>query len=178
MKRTVPENPVKLEWREDFIFKIDSLIVKINLWRLLKTLGKEFELQNLTFKGVHANIEKPNATLSESNSNVEYVLNFIDSLGLIPPPDEPAAAPKEQKPPEDAAKQPEDAAKQPDTPKIILRHIDVGNIGAHVLIQKVPVLGKLGFGLAIPELRFGDIQHDIFHDREDLTPSETIACIL
>lgn len=160
---TKTEPPVQLQWKEDYIFKIKTLLVKINLWRLATTLGKEFELENLTLLGVHANVEKPNPSLRESNSNVEYIINFIDALGLIPPPDAAAAEP---------------APDLGDIPKIILRHIEVGDIGASVEIRKVPIIGAFSFKPRIGIIEFDDIQRDVFKEKDDLTPSETIAMIV
>lgn len=165
--KTEPE--VKLEWKEDYIFKVKTLLVKINLWRLAKTLGKEFELENLTLLGVHANVEKPDTNLKAHNSNVEYVINFIDALGLLPPPEEAAAAPK-------AAEEKEEEAA--DLPKVILRKIEVGDICAAVRISKVPLIGEFSFAPSLGIIEFNDIQKDIFNDREDLTPAETVACIV
>jgi len=80
----------KLEWEHDYILKIKTVIVKINLGRLISTLGKEFELENLSFTGIHANIEKPSSNLKVQDSNIDYLLNHIESLaGAPPPPEEP-----------------------------------------------------------------------------------------
>jgi hypothetical protein len=54
---------IKLEWHEDYIAKLGLILVKINVGRILSTMGKEFELQNLSLTGVHANIEKPDTDL-------------------------------------------------------------------------------------------------------------------
>merc|ERR1712039_477465 len=81
------ETDKTLEWEEDYIMKIRTIMVKINLWRLASSLGKEFELENLSLCGVHAHIEKPDSDIKHHNSNVEYIINHMDSLGLIPPPE-------------------------------------------------------------------------------------------
>jgi hypothetical protein len=67
-------------WKHDFIAKVHLVLLKINLWRLITSLGKEFELQNLSLEGVYLNIEKPDTNLKAKNSNVEYILNFITAL--------------------------------------------------------------------------------------------------
>merc|ERR1719223_1867256 len=77
-----------LTWEKDYILKIKTVIVKINLWRLISTLDKEFELENLSFTGIHANIEKPSSNPKLKDSNIDYLLNHIESLGLAPPPEE------------------------------------------------------------------------------------------
>merc|ERR1711972_226199 len=63
-----------LEWEEDYIMKIRTIMLKINLWRLATSLGKEFELENLSLCGVHACIEKEGADIHAKNSNVEYII--------------------------------------------------------------------------------------------------------
>merc|ERR1719223_1547205 len=106
-----------LTWEKDYILKIKTVIVKINLWRLISTLGKEFELENLSFTGIHANIEKPSSNPKSKDSNIDYLLNHIESLGLAPPPeeepaDDEAAAEKDQSKKEEAQRQEEEEAKQ------------------------------------------------------------------
>merc|ERR1719480_369714 len=94
----------KLEWQEDYILRIKAVIVKINLGRLISTLGKEFELENLSFSGIHANIEKPSTDMKVQDSNIDYLLNHIDSLGLVPA--------EEELTPEEAKKREEEAKKK------------------------------------------------------------------
>merc|ERR1719297_770747 len=183
-----------LEWKNDYILKIKTVILKINLGRLITTLGKEFELENLSFSGIHANIEKPSTDMKVQDSNIDYLLNHIDSLGLVPAEEEltPEEAEKrkeeaKKKAEEDAQKAKEDAAARKAAgieeegafvPKVILRKIEFGDIGAGVCISKVPVVGTLRFHPRIGKIVFDDIQRDIFNDREDLTPQETVACIV
>merc|ERR1719316_747972 len=134
----------KCEWKDDYIAKIDLILIKINVGRILQTLGKEFELENLSLKGVHVNIEKPNTDLKQSNSNIEYIINHLDALGLIPPPEE---APKQEEPvkaepkKEEPAK-PDEKPADIDIPTIILRKIVLGDIGAGVAIRGVRFLGE------------------------------------
>lgn len=173
----------ELVWREDYILKIKTILVKINLWRLVTTLGREFELENLSFVGIHANIEKPSANLRKQDSNIEYLLNHIESLGLMPPPgqEHPAAAAKaaEEAKAAAAAKPFSDAANgEAFIPRIILRKIALGDIGCGVSVEKVPIIGSLSFHPSIGVIEFQDIQQSIFNGREDLNASETIACIV
>jgi len=195
----------KLEWENDYILRINAVIVKINLGRLISTLGKEFELENLSFHGIHANIEKPSANVKLQDSNIDYLLNHIESLGLAPPPEEekePAdegAAKKQAEEDEAQRREAEEAAKKDEeearekaaqvpepapaagdgfVPKVILRKIAFGDIGCGVSIKQVPVIGKLSFHPGIGKIVFEDIQRDIFEDREDLAPPEVVACIV
>jgi len=190
-----------LEWKNDYILKIKTVIVKINLLRLLKTLGKEFELENLSFSGIHANIEKPSTNMKAQDSNIDYLLNHIDSLGLVPAEEELTPEEAQKKAEEEAKKAKEDAEKakeeaektkaeaeakkaagvkddEPFVPKVILRKIAFGDIGAGVVIQQVPVVGTLSFHPKIGKIVFDDIQRDIFNDRDDLSPQEVVACIV
>merc|ERR1719297_217070 len=205
---TVTKTDNDLTWRNDYILKIETVVLKINLGRLITTLGKEFELENLSFSGIHANIEKPSTDMKVQDSNIDYLLNHIDSLGLVPAEEEltPEEAEKrkeeaKKKAEEDAQKAKEDAEKAKEeaqkakeeaaarkaagieeegafVPKVILRKIEFGDIGAGVCISKVPVVGTLRFHPRIGKIVFDDIQRDIFNDREDLTPQETVACIV
>lgn len=189
----------KLQWDHDYILKIKTVIVKINLGRLITSLGKEFELENLSFTGIHANIEKPSADLKLQDSNIDYLLNHIETLGLAPPPEEPTdeAAAKKKAEEEEARKKAEEettkiaeeeakkkAAEAPPAaddafiPKVILRKIAFGDIGCGVTIKKVPVIQTLSFHPGIGKLVFEDIQRDIFDNREDLAPPEVVACIV
>jgi len=196
----------KLEWEHDYILKVKTVVVKINLGRLIASLGKEFELENLSFTGIHANIEKPSSNLKLQDSNIDYLLNHIESLGLAPPPEEEE---KKEKPADEAAakkkveeeearrREEEEAAKQIEEeatkkaaeapppaagdafiPKVILRKIAFGDIGCGVTIKQVPVVGSLSFHPGIGKLVFDDIQEDIFDNREDLAPAEVVACIV
>merc|ERR1719297_267816 len=101
----------ELEWKNDYILKIKTVILKINLGRLITTLGKEFELENLSFSGIHANIEKPSTNMKVQDSNIDYLLNHIDSLGLVPAEEELTPEEAEKKAKEDAQKAKEEAAK-------------------------------------------------------------------
>jgi len=189
----------KLQWDHDYILKIKAVIVKINLGRLITSLGKEFELENLSFTGIHANIEKPSADLKLQDSNIDYLLNHIETLGLAPPPEEPTdeAAAKKKAEEEEARKKAEEettkiaeeeakkkAAEAPPAaddafiPKVILRKIAFGDIGCGVTIKKVPVIQTLSFHPGIGKIVFEDIQRDIFDNREDLAPPEVVACIV
>jgi hypothetical protein len=195
MTGTKTEPEVRLDWKQDYIFKVKTLLIKVNLWRLATTLGKEFELENLTLTGIKVNFEKPNADLRKSDSNVEYVINYIDSLGLIPPPDA-APEPKPEPKPEPQPQKDDDSKKKSwkedplglkalraqldEVPRVILKKIEVGDVGATVLMRNVRVLGgrDIGFAPSIGLLTFPNIQRDVFGGREDLTPQETIACVV
>jgi hypothetical protein len=186
------------QWDRDYIVKVGLVLLKINLWRIITTLGKEFELQNLSVKGIHANVEKPTCDIKKTDSNIEYIINFLDALGLIPPPEDPKEAKKraaeeaakakaeaeaKKKAAEEAKKagkkeEPKKESPPVDIPRIILHKIEFGDIRARVSVKKVPVVGHLNFEPTIGLITFDDIQRDIFGGREDLTGGETVACII
>jgi len=185
------------DWKENYIVKIKCVNVKVNLWRLVKTLGRQFEIEQLSFVGIHANIEKPDTDTKKQNSNVEYILKHIESLGLIPEEEEedmaatsstpaPTEPVVEEKPVEEdkSAEPPEDIMNEKPgqkiggIPAIILNKIEIGDIGAGVTIKKVPLVGTFSFHPTIGLLAFDNLQQTVFGGRDDLTPKETIACII
>lgn len=174
----------KNDWKYDYIARVHLVLIKINLWRLITSLGKEFELENLSLTGVYVNVEKPDMNLKAKNSNVEYIMNYIDSLGLLPHPEDSSSssAKPEPKKPEEKKEKPkkEEPEKKKDGSgtKVVLHKIHLGNMGVSVTVQKVKILGEVSFQPSIGELKFDDIQRDIFGGREDLTPGETVACVI
>jgi hypothetical protein len=64
-------------WSSGCLAKVDSLIVKINIGRLICSLGGEFEINVIELTGVHVNFEKKDF---KSNSNVQEVLEYLDKL--------------------------------------------------------------------------------------------------
>jgi len=184
-KLTSKETGKKCDWRDDYIAKIHLILVKINLWRIIKSLtGRiEFELENLSIVGIHVNIEKPNTDLKATNSNVEYIVNHLDAMGLIPPPE---AAETPSSPKKEPVKKQEPAkteikkidAKPLDFPKIVLHKIAIMDIGASVTIKGVRGIGQLHFEPTVGGFEIKDIQAEIFGGREDLTPGETVACLV
>merc|ERR1712217_101464 len=141
--------------------------------------------------GVHAHIEKPDSDIKKHDSNVEYIINHMDSLGLIPPPETAEEAAARQKAEKEAAekekaekeekkkrgeKEPEAAPL--DIPRIIIGKIQVGDIGAGVIIRNVPHIGRIAFHPKIGMIHFDNVQQQIFGGREDLTPEQSVACII
>eukprot|EP00928_Gymnodinium_smaydae_P040276 TRINITY_DN2733_c0_g2_i1.p1 TRINITY_DN2733_c0_g2~~TRINITY_DN2733_c0_g2_i1.p1 ORF type:complete len:962 (-),score=174.82 TRINITY_DN2733_c0_g2_i1:25-2874(-) len=167
------------EWEADYIMKIRTIMVKLNLWRLFTSMGKEFEIENLSICGVHLKIEKPTKSLSDMNSNIEYVLNFIEELGLMPVEEPKSAAKEEEKAPEPTTEETEPA--EPidiDIPKIIVGKIQLLDIGAGVIIRGIPAIKRIAFHPTIGGFAFEHVQKEVFGGKEDLTPGQTIACII
>merc|ERR1719271_1704623 len=82
--------------------------------------------------------------------------------------------PKKEPPKKDDAKK----APPPDIPKIILHKIDIQDIGAGVIIHGVRLVGTIRFHPKIGGIEFPDIQRDVFGGKEDLTPGQTVACVI
>jgi len=192
----------KCVWKEDYIAKVDLVLIKVNLWRILSTMGKEFELENLSVKGIHFNVEKPDTNMKAENANIQYIINHLDALGLIPPPDKPETLDEKKKKVderyEELAKVDAEAKakaeaeanteveaiaedKKPvdgDAPLVIIHKIALGDIGAGVCIRNVKFFGEISFHPSIGLVEFDDVQQQIFGGKEDLKPAEMVACII
>jgi len=75
----------KCEWNEAYIGRVELILIKINLWRLVTTMAREFELEELDLTGLYVNVEKPNPDIHAKNTNLEYILNHIEAEGDCPP---------------------------------------------------------------------------------------------
>lgn len=196
----------KLQWKYDFIARVHLVLVKINLWRLITSLGKEFELQNLSLQGMYLNIEKPDTDTKAKNSNIEYILNFIEWKGLLggpAPKDEKAASSKPEEQNDDyakfaaakaAAKKKEDEAaaakkkkeaeakndegKAKSGIKIIMGKLAIGDMGASVTISNVKLLGEIAFEPSIGLIQFDDIQSEVLGGREDLEGGQVVGYLV
>jgi hypothetical protein len=182
------------DWKSAYIAKVDLILIKINVGRILQTCGKEFELQNLSFKGIHVQVEKPSTDLKAQNSNIEYIISHLKVIGLIAPPKEQEPEGSTVKTVETgdamsivttksaAANEADDKKKtgsnDPDSPTVIIHKIELGDIGAGVLVRGVKFLGEISFHPSIGVIEFDDVQEEIFNGREDLKPEEMVACII
>jgi len=184
----------KLQWRNDFILKIKTLLVKINMWRLVKTFGREFEIENLSFTGVYANVEKPSTNWKVQDSNIDCLLKHIEALAGSKP-EAPAvtdaestaksktenvvAARQTANVAASKEKEAEDNGEEEDfVPTVILRKIALGDIGCHVTVERVPVIGTISFCPSIGKVAFENVQEEVCDGREDLTPQELVTCIV
>mmetsp|Transcript_89349 Transcript_89349/g.158520 ORF Transcript_89349/g.158520 Transcript_89349/m.158520 type:complete len:902 (-) Transcript_89349:76-2781(-) len=122
------------QWKSSCLMKVDKLIVKINIWRLVKSLGKEFQITAIVLEGLQLTIEKSYGT----DSNVKQVLAHME-------------AQKEQ---DDAAKKvqalasaPSDSA-NPDailpSPDVIVNLVSIRDIGASAILQGTPFTIQVG----------------------------------
>jgi hypothetical protein len=185
-------------WNRDYIMKVDACIVKLNMWRLATSMGKEFELTNLTFTGIHANIEKPSTDMGSPDTNVEYILNHMEykfmckKLELDPEAAAAAKAEAEEKKKLDAEKAKlaaaAAAAAKLDAPPpeegsgthIIVHKISLGDVSCGVRVSKVPVIGTLSFEPSIGKITFEDVQEEVFHGKglETMSGGEVVAGIV
>jgi len=157
------------KWREKHLAKVRLVLVKINLWRCITSLGKVIEIQNISCEGIHVNIEKPNTVMKEPNSNVEYVTEHIhhimgglEGLGLDL---DQLQVPSMHLPP----------VEELDT-QIVLHKIAIGDVGVCVHVQSP--LGHLRFHPHVPTLEFNDVQKEVCHGREDVTPKLLVALVI
>jgi hypothetical protein len=189
---TTEGEPLKCVWHprlnakgkeEEYIAKIHMILFKMDVWRTISTLGKVFDIQNLSINGIAAYVEKPSLKISKMDSNVEYITCHMEKIGLIPPPETKGAKkeepkkeePKKEEPKKEEKKkeEPKKAEPAPDIPKVVLGKIVLGDIGAWVKVSHIPE-----FGIRLPEIHIENVKHDVFHDKEDLPPGEMVGCII
>jgi hypothetical protein len=175
--------PVRCVWKDDYIAKIHMVLFKMDVSRTIFSLGKEFDIQNLSLNGVYANVEKPTIKPDKMDANVQYIICHMENIGLIPPPEQPGAKkeePKKEEPKKEEPKkkeekkeEPKKAEPAPDIPKVILGKIALGDIGARVKVSSIPA-----FAPHIPAIEINNVQHDVFNDKEDLPPGQMVGCII
>jgi len=133
------ENPKVMEdgveinpWSKDSLLKVKMLVVKINIWRLVKSLGKEFEVTSLHLQGVSVAYEK--WSLSR-DSNVNMILEYMKSKGLVPEEDESAKASSAPPKPSDPAPP---AADTSDV-DVSIYQVNVSDIKAYGIVGGMPL---------------------------------------
>jgi len=132
-------NPdVGREWTSGYLLKIDKLLVKIGAWRIVRTLGNEFEITAVLLQGVDVNVEKSFLT----SSNVGHILDHLSALGGVSEPGEAAAEQSTSVAAKDstATEQnkptlPADKATTAAGPRVLLHMVDITNVGAGVILQ-------------------------------------------
>jgi hypothetical protein len=73
VQNLVVENPEGQQFASPALLKVGKVVVKVNLWRLIFTGGKEIEINTLILTGIEVNYEKEGL----ANSNVGTVIDFI-----------------------------------------------------------------------------------------------------
>lgn len=131
----IVENPPDHDFESDQLLIVDSIKVKINMWRLIKTLGKEFELTHLELTGAQVVFEK-NLFESGSLSNVDVIVNHVNSL-VGEKTDEEKAKEEEKPKPEEAKPEPEkpkdDKEAEPFVPIIEINRVEIKDIEATIM---------------------------------------------
>jgi hypothetical protein len=156
------------KWESECLASVESLVVKINIGRLICSLGKEFEITTIELHGVHVNFEKKQ--LIGGNSNVGEV---VDHLNRVTGGEETLDAESKKKKSEkdaEAAKQAAEIAKKKEhdakankqgdkeqevfVPQIIIHEISIRDIRAAALVKGVACL------VAVKDIEFPDfMQH-------------------
>eukprot|EP00421_Protoceratium_reticulatum_P003033 CAMPEP_0168361180 /NCGR_PEP_ID=MMETSP0228-20121227/2537_1 /TAXON_ID=133427 /ORGANISM="Protoceratium reticulatum, Strain CCCM 535 (=CCMP 1889)" /LENGTH=882 /DNA_ID=CAMNT_0008373857 /DNA_START=112 /DNA_END=2756 /DNA_ORIENTATION=+ len=163
-------------WTSKHLMRVDQVILKLNMWRVMKTLGREFEISNVTLKGVDVCYDLPGL---HQTSNVHEVVDHlthkaepheheeqkpnprpaaaqapaagntqVERLGAGPSPSpRPAAA---QTPAAGNTQAPAAAKTQ-----VILKQIEIGGIGARAFVSGM----MLRFELA--DIHFDDFQKQL-----------------
>lgn len=76
----VVDNPEGTTFASPALLKVGKIVVKLNIWRALKTGGKEIEIMTLVLSGLQVNYEKDSFT----NSNVHRVVEFVSGNEVAP----------------------------------------------------------------------------------------------
>jgi len=171
----------KLEWRDDYIVRAKTVLVKINLWRLVRSFGREFELENLSFTGIHANIEKKSPSKAQ-DSNVEYLINHIQSLGEVFTEGEQDKSSTSGTKPDDDKPTEEKQSQAPTTfngfqPRVVLHKVALGDMGCGVTVEGVPVIGSISFHPSIGKITIEDAHQSLFNGK-DCTATEIVVGVV
>jgi hypothetical protein len=169
----VANNPEDYGFITPYLAKIDKAVVKINMGKLVWSLGGSFELTEISIEGVDLNFEKGRGMLP---SNVGAVLRFLEKgergkqahekladLSTSTAADALAAKAAQETP--SGAKAADHAGKRDDAseekPKkeekagveVILRHLRISDIKAQIVDPRFGKLAMVDLGtLDIPEL--------------------------
>lgn len=74
----VVHNPVegKDKWSSPYLARVDKIVVKLNMRRLICSFGAEFEVMCMDIHGVEINFDKPSFS---TPSNVQLVLDYMET---------------------------------------------------------------------------------------------------
>lgn len=133
-------------WTTDHLARVDSLVVKINMWRLIRSLGCEFEIDLVELRGVDVNFDKP--SLFGRNSNVQEVLDHLDTYSSAEGGGEPAAQAEASASQaiEDTPK-PRGAQASEDTRsarQVVIHEVHIRDIGAAGVLKGKALLIRVG----------------------------------
>jgi len=148
-------------WVSDSIMKISTLILKVNVWRLIKTAGKELEITRLELSGVEINYEKPwrktanvQMILDHLKEDVEEAEESVADVKKVESKKENKEESKEWSKAKSREEATAETARKPHT-KVIINTLNISNISANVLLG-----GPMGLGgmitLPLDDLPFPD----------------------
>jgi hypothetical protein len=120
-------------WSSSCLARADKLVVKINVWRIAKSLGKEFEITALELNGIEFNYDKWSMFRS---SNVDMILQKLNDQG---------PAPDDEKPDDENQKETEQAddAGVPEDLTIDIQKVSVSEITASGILAGMPIEAKV-----------------------------------
>jgi len=130
-------NPENRGFKTDHLLKIDRMLVRLNVWRLVKSFGKSFEITELVIEGVDLNLEKAS---DGKLSNISSVLKYMEGEDAHPAPPSPPAMSAATKP---TPGQPDATADKQSNFEVVLNRLKIRQIGAQVYHPKFGVVAKV-----------------------------------
>lgn len=144
VEKLVIENPEEHRWKSPCLMKIDQMVVKIDIWRLIKSLGSFFEVTACLMKHVTVNLEKKVGY----DSNVEIVVKHIDTMikqaAGWDKPVEVEVSPWPEKDNMQECSETIDKLINLKTPSVVLHALMIEDVGATALIEGKPVHVEIG----------------------------------
>jgi len=135
----VVENPAEPKFTSPALLKIGKVVLKVNLWRLLRSGFKAIEINTLVLSGIEVNYEKD----IFHNSNVATVVEFMKGSSTA----DPAAGSSAAKPPGTDLATPAAATKSEDSsPELELHLLQLKDIAAKVWTTQTGQLFSVNLG--------------------------------
>jgi len=138
--KVVAMNPENRGFKTDHLFKVDRMVVKINVWRILRSFGKSFEITELVMEGVDLCLEKAS---DGKLSNISSVLQYMEGEATSPAPTQPT---QPTQPTSKPTSKPDVAAAQENDIEVVLGRLKIRQIGAQVYHPKFGVVAKVNLG--------------------------------
>jgi len=133
----VIDNPDDRTWQSDCLAKIDRIVVKIDMWELVRSFGKNFVVTALEIEGVEVNYEKGPG---DGMANVTWISEFMTGKqsekagGSEVVPSKPSQSGK-----------PEPANTTPRT-KVTVHRLVIEDIAAEVILPSVGTVARVDLG--------------------------------
>eukprot|EP00931_Biecheleriopsis_adriatica_P058853 TRINITY_DN35117_c0_g1_i1.p1 TRINITY_DN35117_c0_g1~~TRINITY_DN35117_c0_g1_i1.p1 ORF type:complete len:889 (-),score=194.68 TRINITY_DN35117_c0_g1_i1:91-2757(-) len=161
----VVENPPSKDghtWKSDCLMKVDKLVLKVDIWRLVKSMGTELQIRTIILEGLQVTLDKSYG----KQSNVREILAHLESLG-VGGKDE--SKPKEEAPPPPPSNNLD--AVMPG-PEVIVNHVSIREIGASAILQGTP------FTVQVADIVFEDLQERLEKKSSANIAGDIIALVL